>query len=248
MIMNGEMPPSRSPQSDRAEWVRHLRRLNEQEEDALASVYDERWGEIESTHREFVERFLSLLPPDGTVLDAACGTGKYFGVVLATNRFVVGVDHSAGYLAVAAAKFPEVVTEKRHLQDLPFERIFDGVMCIDAMEMVPPEDWPVVLARFSQALHPGGWLYLTIELVRQEEVVALNEAARRRGLPVVAGEVWEDSGYHFYPAIDQVRSWMGDAGFVIEAEAEEPWHDDGYSYRHVLSRLAPESGSRTGSL
>jgi ubiquinone/menaquinone biosynthesis C-methylase UbiE len=29
-------------------------------------------------HHSFVERFLSRLPPDGRVLDAACGTGTYF--------------------------------------------------------------------------------------------------------------------------------------------------------------------------
>ena len=40
--------------TDRAAWVLELRRQNEREEDALAAVYDDRWGEIDETHRAFV--------------------------------------------------------------------------------------------------------------------------------------------------------------------------------------------------
>jgi SAM-dependent methyltransferase len=227
-----------SPIPDRGAWILNLRRVNEREEDALAHVFDERWGEIEDTHRAFVERFLSLLPRDGRVLDAACGTGKYFGMVLASGRSLLGVDHAGAYLAVAEAKFPQVPTEKHDLQDLPHREQFDGVMCIDAMEMVPPEDWPVVLRRVHGALRPRGWLYFTVELAAEGEVRALIDEARRRGVPVVDDEVaWEEEGYHHYPAMDRVRRWLADAGFVIEDDAEGPWHDEGYAYHHVLARV-----------
>jgi len=33
------------------------------------------------------------------------------------------------------------------------------VLCVDAMELIPPEDWPPVLERFRRALRPGSWLY-----------------------------------------------------------------------------------------
>jgi len=57
----------------RAEWIRELRRRDEDQEDALVAVDDAPWGEIEDTHRAFIERFLSMLPHSGGVLDAACG-------------------------------------------------------------------------------------------------------------------------------------------------------------------------------
>jgi len=110
---------------------------------------------------------------------------------------------------------------------------------MDAMEFVPPEDWPIALERLHRALRPDGWLYLTVELSTEDQVRAANEEARRSGLPVVAGEVmWEqpDGYYHYYPTMDQVRSWFADAGFTIEQEAEGPWHDDEYAYHHVLAR------------
>jgi SAM-dependent methyltransferase len=226
--------------ADRGAWLRDLRRVNERQEDALADDFDALWGEIEPTHQAFIERFLSRLPPDGRVLDAACGTGKYFPMVLASGRRLLGVDHAGAYLAKAAAKFPQVPTDKHDLQELPYRGEFDGLMCVDAMECIPPEDWPVILERFHRALHAGGWLYLTVELARQDRVRAGNQAARRSGLPVVDGEVvWgePDAYYHHYPSMQQVRAWLADAGFAIDQEAEAPWHEEGYAYHHVLARV-----------
>ena len=96
---------------DRATWLRRLRRESERQEAALAPVYDERWGRIEETHRAWVERFCSMLPPGGRVLDAACGPGTYFGVVLETGRSLLGADHTQAYLDEARRKHPEVPTE-----------------------------------------------------------------------------------------------------------------------------------------
>lgn len=227
---------------DRASWLRDLRRENAEQESAFADVFDTNWGTIGDTHRTFVERFCSMLPPGGRVLDAACGTGKYFGMVLASGRSVLGADHTAAYLAKAREKFPEVPTEEQDLQELPYRQGFDGVLCVDAMEFVPPEEWPVVLRGFHRALRPEGWLYLTVELHPQDEVRAANEEARAAGLPVVEGEViWRDPDpyYHHYPTLEQVRVWMT-AGFVIEDEVEGPW-DEGYAYHHVLARLEARS-------
>jgi SAM-dependent methyltransferase len=229
------------PAADRGAWLRNLRRVNEQQEDALAGDFDAHWGEIEPMHHAFVGRFLSRLPPDGRVLDAACGTGKYFPMVLASGRGLLGVDHAGALLANAAAKFPQVPTAKYDLQELPYQGEFDGVLCVDAMEFVPPEEWPPVLERFDRALRPGGWLYLTVELARGDRVRAANQAARRAGLPVVDGEViWEEPNgyYHYYPSMELVRSWLADAGFTLDEEAEGPWHEEGYAYHHVLARLA----------
>jgi hypothetical protein len=94
--------------AERTAWLRELRRVDERQEDDLAGEFDAHCGEIEPMHHTFVGRFLSKLPPDGRVLDAACGTGKYFPMVLASARGLLGVDHAGALLAKAAAKFPQV--------------------------------------------------------------------------------------------------------------------------------------------
>lgn len=232
-------PPD--PSMDRARWLLELRRENERQEAALAPVYDERWGEIEGMHRAWVQRFCSRLPPAGRVLDAACGTGKYFAMVLEGGRSLLGVDHTQAYVDAARRKHPDVPTERHDLQELPYREAFDGVMCVDAMEFVPPEEWPGVLERFRRALRPGGWLYLTVELGREAEVRAATDEARAAGLPVLEGEaIWHDPEpyYHFYPSMGRVRSWLGEAGFEVVDELEGPWQDDGYAYHHVLARAS----------
>ena len=234
-----------TPAADREAWLRNLRRVNERQEDALAEDFDALWGEIEPTHQAFVGQFLSRLPPNGRVLDAARGTGKYFPMVLASGRGLLGVDHAGAYLANAAAKFHQVPTAKHDLQDLPYRGEFDGVLCVEAMEFVPPEDWPLVLGRFRRALRWPGWLYLTVELAPSDRVRAATQAARRSGLPVVGGEViWEepDGYYHHYPSMQRVRGWLADAGFAIVEEVEGPWHEEGYAYHHLLARVAAPLG------
>jgi SAM-dependent methyltransferase len=230
--------------TDRDVWLFDLRRENERQEDASPTDGNAYWEETDDTHTAFVDRFLTMLPAAGSVLDAACGIGRYVGTTLATGRSVLAVDASAGHLAAVRTSFPGVATERRDLQDLPYRDRFDGVLCVDAMEFVPPEDWPRVLERFRDALHRPGWLYFTVELVPAEEIRALNEAARAAGHPVVDGEVlWdvsEDSPgyYHYYPGLEQVRTWLAATGFAIVDEREGPWHDGEYAYHHVLAQTS----------
>src|SRR4029450_7351608 len=91
---HGPDAPSRT---DRADWLLELRRENERQEDALETL-DAYWTETDDAHRSSVDRFLSMLPVRGSVLDAACGIGRYVGTVLASDRSVTAVDASARHL------------------------------------------------------------------------------------------------------------------------------------------------------
>jgi SAM-dependent methyltransferase len=196
-----------------------------------AATYDEHWGEIFRSHRAFVGRLLELTHARGTVLDAPCGTGKYWPLVLASGRTIVGIDQSAGMLRVAAAKHPNVPVGKVGLQDLAFDGLFDAVMCIDAMENVGPEDWLDVLAHLRDAARPGAPLYLTVELHDEAEVRAIYEAARAAGHPVVPGEDFvEGLGYHFYPDRAAVARWLEAAGLTTLDR------DEADDYGHYLLR------------
>jgi SAM-dependent methyltransferase len=222
---------------DRQAWLRERRQTAEERHDTIhAFTYDDQYGEIGETHRRFVTDLLEGCPPGGTVLDAACGTGKYFGMVLEAGRRVVGTDQSTGMLARARARWPAVPLERVGLQELAFEGEFDAVMCIDAMENVPPEDWPRVVANLRWALRPGGRLYLTVEQPDQAELERVQAAAVAQGLPVVPGEMAEEgAGYHYYPSRDQVAGWLAEAGLAVEAEDVSD-EGGGYGYLHLLAR------------
>jgi ubiquinone/menaquinone biosynthesis C-methylase UbiE len=221
---------------DRQTWLRERRRTAEERHDTIhAFTYDEEYGEIGPGHRHFVADLVGRVPPGGTVLDAACGTGKYFAMVLDAGRRVVGTDQSTGMLARARARFPEVPLERVGLQELAFDAAFDGVMCIDAMEDVPPEDWPRVLGNLRRALRPGGHLYLTVEQVDDQELDRAFADATARGLPVVRGEeAGEAAGYHHYPSREQVGYWLEEG--MLAVVAEDVSVGDGYGYLHLLTR------------
>jgi SAM-dependent methyltransferase len=220
---------------DRRAWLDDQRVSAEERYDRLYSpTYDDD-SPITTTHRRFVEKVIESCPPGGAILDAPCGTGRYFEMVLAAGRTVVGIDQSAGMLARARAKHPEVVLEKVGLQGLGFDGVFDAVMCIDAMEYVCPEDWPRVLAELHRAVRGSGLIYVTVEQIDPAEIASVFAEATAAGLPVVYGEnIRRGGGYHYYPTLDRVSGWLAAEGLEIVDEAIS--RAQNYGYFHILAR------------
>jgi cyclopropane fatty-acyl-phospholipid synthase-like methyltransferase len=217
----------------RSDWLKEKRRIAEERYDMLhAPNYDQNWGHINASHRSFLQRFLDLCPPGGTILDAACGTGKYWSLILESGRSVVGIDQSQQMLLQASRKFPHVRTVKMGLQEITFSETFDGVASVDAMEFIPPENWPLVINNFHRALKSKGLLYFTVELIDANERAHAYREGQRQGLPVVEGEYAHEGFYHYYPALEQVRTWLNEASFSLIAEGE------GDDYQHFLAQRA----------
>lgn len=149
--------------------VEGKRRLAELRYDIIFSVdYDEKWENIGEIHKKNLLYFLSLLHKGTTILDAGCGTGKYWGIIKENGYNVLGIDQSQQMLNKAASKFPDVEVRKIGLQEMDYTNAFDGIICIDAMENVFPEDWKLVLNNFHRALKNGGVLYFTVEVIDQK--------------------------------------------------------------------------------
>ena len=222
---------------DRHEWLTQRRSAVVASYDGGAATYD--LHEYPSDlQQEWVARALSMIPAGGYVLDAPCGTGKYFPVVAAAGHQVVGIDQSAGMLAEADARGIASRLEQVALQDLSYVGEFDATITVDAMENVPPEDWPLVLANLHRALRPGGVMYLTVEEVDQAHIAQAFESLAARGLPAVPGEIVEGdvAGYHYYPGRDQAVEWMEHEGLAIVDETYR--QEDGWGYRHFLLRTS----------
>lgn len=244
---------------ERAEWLKKMRAQVERLYDHFAPAYWVTFGFYDNAaHQQFLAKFLARLGAGCSILDAGCGAGRYDEMLVARGHRVLGIDQSARMLARAREHFPEerypsLRYAKKGLQEIDFQAEFDGAICIDAMEHVSPEDWPWILARFQQALKPGGMLYMTVEDDEPEGIREAYERALARGLPVVIGEVvdqvdtasaeveavdWQAitgersdvAVYHYYPDIEQVREWFEQAGLEIEEEGI------GDGYRHMLAR------------
>jgi ubiquinone/menaquinone biosynthesis C-methylase UbiE len=218
---------------DRAVWLAERRAAVVASYDAEAPIYNENEYPAD-TQREWVARLLRRCPPGGVVLDAPCGTGRYFSMVAAAGQRIAGVDQSAGMLAQARARDTAFSLEQIALQHLSYVREFDAVMTIDAMENIPPEDWPLVLTNLHRAVRPGGFLYMTVEEADESDVEQAFEILSARGVPAVRGEVVEGdvAGYHYYPGRDRVVDWFDAEGLTIMDEGYK--QENGWGYRHFL--------------
>ncbi|MFN8411628.1 MAG: class I SAM-dependent methyltransferase [Anaerolineales bacterium] len=220
---------------DRTTWIKELQRECEEKYNNYAPLYWEKYGLYSNiTHQQFIQEFLGHLPPNSTILDAACGAGRYESFLLEKGNTVIGVDQSQGMLARAKEKFPNVQYQKIELQEIAYKEIFDGVICMDAMENICPEDWMLVLNNFYHALKPRGYLYFTAETIEnadENEIKQAFERAQQGGLPVIYGEFPDEEVYHYHPSNQQVKDWAEQAGFEILREANgEIW------YYHILVR------------
>jgi 2-polyprenyl-3-methyl-5-hydroxy-6-metoxy-1,4-benzoquinol methylase len=216
---------------DRATWLAQRRRAVREQYDAEAPTYRTEGGDYPTPkHPAFIDRLLEATPPDGVVLDAACGAGKWFGAVREAGRRVVGTDQSAGMVEQALTTGLAERVEHIGLQELAFEAEFDAAMVIDAMENVAPEDWPVVAGNLARAVKPGGGLFVTLEEQEDEAINVTFRALAADGQPAVRGEVIEGdvAGYHYYPGRAQALVWLTDAGFTLLDEDSDDHGDWGY--------------------
>jgi cyclopropane fatty-acyl-phospholipid synthase-like methyltransferase len=191
-----------------------------------APVYDDRWGGyINPSHELNVRTLIARLRPGARVLDAACGTGKYWPMLLEAGLVVVGADQSRAMLDVAAAKHPDVAVHTAALQELA-EAVelsgFDAVLCIDAMENVGPEDWPGVVTGLRGALRRGGAGYLTVELPDPD----VPDRPDPIDGPLVTGEVITGGAYHYYPDVEVATALIQAGGFRVD----EVHEGDGYAH------------------
>lgn len=221
---------------DRSDWLKEQRSETEVRYDAIwAPLYGEKWGLYSNAaHQEFIRKLLSLLSPRSHVLDAACGAGRYMPMLLDGGCQVVGIDQSEGMLSRLKLKYPEIQVEKVGLQEMYFHEVFEAAICMDAMEHVCPEDWPIVLGNFHRALKLQGYLYFTVEIADQDEIAKAFHRGQEMGFPIVYGEYareyTDEDVYHYYPAIQQVKGWLQQAGFVLIEEGS------GDGYHHCVVR------------
>lgn len=231
---------------DRITWLKEMRRDCELQYDRDAPLYGEKYGLYSNTtHQQFIQEFLGLLAKNSTILDAACGAGRYLPFLLEEKHTIVAIDQSQGMLARAKANFPAIQFEQVGLQEMAYREVFDGAICMDAMENVCPEDWPLVLSNFHRALKHHGYLYFTAETIENADANEIRQAFKRAqaaGLPVVYGE-WPDEGvYHYHPTNQQVKEWAQQAGFkILKEENGETW------YYHILVRKVVVTSEETNS-
>lgn len=128
---------------------------------SLANRFELAIFQLERAILEDLFQRLRSSDPSTSYLDFACGTGRIITVFKDLIRSKVGVDTSAGQLAVAREKVPDaefilgnVVTDPTLLAN----RRFDLITSFRLLLNLEPENRVPVLKRLRELLAPGGYL------------------------------------------------------------------------------------------
>lgn len=108
------------------------------------------------------ERALKFLGRTGRAIDVGCGSnGRFIDLLLSRGFAVEGLDLSAGMLALARAKHPQVTFHHADICTWGFPHRYDFISAWDSIWHVPLERHPAVLEKLCAALTPGGILIFT---------------------------------------------------------------------------------------
>lgn len=110
----------------------------------------------------WLDRFLALAPPGGSVLDVGCGMGEPMAAYLIGRGFAVtGVDASPSMIAMCRARFPTHEWQVGDMRALALGRTFDGVLAWDSFFHLRADDQRDMFARFAAHARPGAPLMFT---------------------------------------------------------------------------------------
>ena len=164
-----------------------------------------------------------MVPPDGqTIGSIGCGRAATEARIVAEGREVHGVDVAPEAIEIATQR----LTSMRQISPgdiAPFEpNSLDGLILADVIEHIP-EAW-TVLARYVEAVKPGGWVVISVPNMRY--IGALRE--------FVLGGDWPERPMGIFDQTHiqvmthkRLGRWCSAAGLELEMEY------DAYDFRFI---------------
>ena len=139
--------------------------------DHWVAPQDRLWTKL---HSVYVNRVVELLKNAGvhSLLEVGCGDGWNCGKAVEAGMDVVGVDFSQNGIDHCRRLVPQGrflcsdITEETFRKTFPTP--FDGVMFVEVIEHIPPEDCVQVLKNIRTFLKTGGCMVLTTPSTNKE--------------------------------------------------------------------------------
>jgi SAM-dependent methyltransferase len=114
------------------------------------------------TERNWIDRFSSLLPSCGDVLDIGCGSGEPIARYLAECGYrITGVDSSPEMIEMFAANIPGHVAIVADMRSLGLEQRFGGVLAWDSFFHLRHDDQRSMFSIFGEHSGPAAPLMFT---------------------------------------------------------------------------------------
>jgi len=183
-----------------AERIRDLyeRHARAWDKDRSRSLFEKAW----------LDKFLSLMPPDPRVLDIGCGSGEPIGQYLIQQGCkITGVDSAPSLIDLCRQRFPGQNWMVGDMRELLLDDHFDGILAWDSFFHLTPEDQQNMFSVFSRHAGPSTVLMFTSGPTRGQVI------GDYRGEPL----------YHASLNESEFRSLLNDINFdVVEHVVEDP--------------------------
>lgn len=164
--------------------------------------------------KNWLDRFVALVQPDGRVLDLGCGPGKPMAAYLLAQRLdVCGVDSSPAMIDMARNNFPTSEWLVADMRTLALGRAFDGIMAWDSCFHLDPDAQRRMFPIFRAHANPGAPLMFT--------------SGPRHGEAI--GNLHGEPLYHASLAPDEYRALLSANAFDVVAEKMEDADCGGHS-------------------
>jgi ubiquinone/menaquinone biosynthesis C-methylase UbiE len=169
----------------------------------LAEDYAREWAS--KADQVIIERFVTLVPECGRVLDVGCGPAHYAKAFSEYGFATIGIDLSAGMLAQAQMAWRRACLAQMDMSAMGFQsNSFDALWACSSFTHVPESSVTKTLAEFNRLLKSGGILFI-------------NAAINSTPLRIEAME--EIAGYHkegrFFQRYQSEQHFVG---YLVKAE------------------------------
>jgi SAM-dependent methyltransferase len=160
---------------------------------------------------EGTNRFISLLPKGGLVLDAGCGGGTKSAYLIDRGMRVIGIDFSEKLIEIARREVPQAEFRALDMKEAgALPEVFDGIFAQASFLHIPKKELQTVIDGLVTRLTEGGILYAAVKGMREdgpeEEIKEEN-----------------DYGYSYqrffsYYTMDELKQYFKNAGLEIMYE------------------------------
>ena len=119
-------------------------------------------GTVSADFKDTQDKFLSLLPPKGLILDFGCGSGRDTLYFLQKGFRVNAIDGSKE-LCILASKLTGLPVQQMLFQELEEFEHYDGVWACSSILHLSKAELKDVFSRMIRATKKGGYIYMSFK-------------------------------------------------------------------------------------